>query len=113
MPAVEIAKLLQDYGLVGALALVLAGAGWLVRKLIQSYEARIKDADKASAMLERASATNATVTAALESRTGRFERLEQRVDEAQRASAANDGLILAKLNELDRNVDELRRGARP
>jgi hypothetical protein len=108
--AADAGKLLLTQGLLGLACLVM---GIVIVLLARAYDrcqsARIEKGDAIAVALATASSTMATVAAALESRSGHFERLGQRVDEGNAEAAASRLLIIAKLGEVDRSLDELRR----
>jgi hypothetical protein len=116
MPAVEIAQLLRDYGMVGALGLALFVIGVLVKWWREAMNARLEDKDKIqermAVALERQSSVNQEQTEAIkELRDGQGAILKT-VTEAALTGAAKDGTILDKIGELRGAVDR-NTGARP
>lgn len=100
-------------GLLGVL-LVLACvvAGYLYKAQQVCAEKRIQDSRETATALERASATNAAVAAALESRTRALEELSRLVGQIARQADSNDERSREKLDSLLRKVDELHRAIR-
>lgn len=144
MTPIEIAGLVKDFGSVGIAALLAV----VVRFLFLSARADAKEAaaqqladakansaqlerlvQTIAVALERAAATNAAVSAALESRTGIFERLSDAVEEAKTETRAlitdlkNHGVTndqwtrekldtaLARIETIVSRIDDLRREA--
>ncbi|ACL55655.1 hypothetical protein [Methylobacterium nodulans] len=87
MTAVELAGLLKDYGPWGLLALALLAVSYLQRRsdaVTEKYQRNLEAlVEKLAVTVERNNGTNAAVTAALESRTGIFERLHEAVEQAK------------------------------
>lgn len=86
-----------------------------VERYTRQLETLVKDT---AVTIERSSATNAAVSAALESRTGIFERLSEAVEEARRESRAlmgelkshamsNDQWTRAKLDEAADRIEKI------
>lgn len=100
-------------GLLGVL-LVLAClvAIYLYKAQQDCAEKRIEDSRETATALERASATNAAVAAALESRTRALEELSRLVGQAARQADIADERSREKLDELLRKLDELERAVR-
>jgi cytoskeletal protein RodZ len=116
MPALEIAQLLRDYGMVGALALALFVIGILTKWWREAIQQRIDDKDKMTeriaVALERSSSTSVDQTEAIkEMREGQGTILKT-VTEAALTGAAKDNSILDKIGELRSAVDR-NTGARP
>ena len=111
MPA-EIAVILKDYGLVGALALALGAIGILVTWLKDSWQARLDDkqamVERIATAIERQSSTNVDITEAVKDlRDGQASILKTGT-EAALTGAANDKAILKEIAEaraaIDRNT---------
>ncbi|ACL59176.1 hypothetical protein [Methylobacterium nodulans] len=87
MTALELAGLLKDYGPWGLLALALLAISYLQRRydaVTEKYQRNLEAlVEKLAVTVERNNVTNAAVTAALESRTGIFERLHEAVEQAK------------------------------
>ena len=87
MTALELAGLLKDYGPWGLLALALLAVSYLQRRsdaVTEKYQRNLEAlVEKLAVTVERNNGTNAAVTAALESRTGIFERLHEAVEQAK------------------------------
>lgn len=100
-------------GLLGIL-LILAClvAGHLYKAQQACADRRIEEGRETATALERASATNAAVAAALESRTRALEELTRLVSELARQADNNDERVREKLDGLLRRLDEVGRGAR-
>jgi hypothetical protein len=85
--ALELAGLLKDYGPWGLLALALLAVSYLQRRsdaVTEKYQRNLEAlVEKLAVTVERNTGTNAAVTAALESRTGIFERLHEAVEQAK------------------------------
>jgi hypothetical protein len=85
--ALELAGLLKDYGPWGLLALALLAVSYLQRRsdaVTEKYQRNLEAlVEKLAVTVERNNGTNAAVTAALESRTGIFERLHEAVEQAK------------------------------
>lgn len=117
MDPVALAGLLRDYGPWGLVALTLAAIRSLSTGLRESERGRLADAQaharalnellaRCATVLERAAGTMAAVSAALESRTGIFERLAGLIAEIkglirdlQRESATADERVREKLDD--------------
>lgn len=97
-------------GLLGVL-LVLACliAAYLYRAQQDCADKRIEDSRETAAALERASATNAAVAAALESRTRALEELSRLVGEYGRQAEVHDERAREKLDEILRRLGHLER----
>lgn len=100
-------------GLLGIL-LILAClvAGHLYKAQQTCADKRIEDSRETATALERASATNAAVAAALESRTRALEELARLVSELARQADNNDERVREKLDDLLRRLGEVHRGGR-
>lgn len=107
--ATGIAGLVREYGVTGLLALSILANVWLVKKWGECTEARIADAGRLAALVEKASQTMAAVGAALESRTGIFERLGGTIEQGHREADMVAAAIKGAVDELRRVVDDVRR----
>jgi hypothetical protein len=110
--AVELAKLLKDYGLVAVLAVSWVALGWVVKWLRDSMAERLSDKDKMveriAVALERQASTNQDQTEATkEMRDGQSEILKT-VTEAALTSAAKQQTILEKIGETRNDVNRAR-----
>jgi hypothetical protein len=101
MTPLDLAGLLKDYGLVGALALTIAAIGVLVKWLKESWQARLDDkqamVERVATAIERQSAASIAHTDAVkELQDGQAATLKT-VTEAALTSAANDKAILKEI----------------
>lgn len=112
MAPLDIASILKEYGLVGALALALAAMGLLIKWLKDSWQARLDDkqamVERVATALERQSSTNVDITEAVKDlREGQTSLLKTGT-EAALTGAANDKAILKEIAEaraaIDRNT---------
>lgn len=109
MGAIEIAGLLRDYGMVGALALALLVIGIITRWWRESMNQRLADKDaiqeRLATALERGSSTGQEHTEAIkELRDGQAAILKT-VTEAALTGAAKDTAIITALGEVRAAVD--------
>lgn len=116
MGAVELATLLRDYGMVGALALALFVIGLLTRWWRESMKERLADKDamveRIAVALERQASTSQDHTESIkEMRDGQASILKTTTEGAL-TGAANDRAILDKLGDIGRAIDR-NSGARP
>lgn len=111
MPA-EIAVLLKDYGLVGALALALGAIGILVNWLKDSWQKRLDDkqamVERVATAIERQSSTNVDLTEAIKDLRDGQASITKITTEGALTGAANDKAILKEIAEaraaIDRNT---------
>lgn len=98
-------------GLVGVLLILsCAVSAYLYKAQRDCADKRIVDSRETATALERASATNAAVAAALESRTRALEELGRLVGELARQGETNDERAREKLDELLRRFSDFERG---
>lgn len=102
--------------------LALQGSGWALavifgillilrdRQYGECLKAQIGLATQMATALERSSVTNAAVAASLDSRTGVFERLNERVGELSHDVESSAQAVAARITDNGKILDELRRG---
>jgi biopolymer transport protein ExbB/TolQ len=100
-------------GLVGILLILTwLVAAYLYRAQQDCADKRIEDSRETAIALERASATNAAVAAALESRTRALEELTRLMSELARQADTNNERVREKLDDVLRRMDDVQRGGR-
>ena len=133
MTGLDIAALLKEHGGWGLSALLILALAFLIKvrdadakaatsrhdAAVERYTKQLETLVSQTAVtIERSSATNAAVSAALESRTGIFERLSEAVEEARRESrtlmgelkshaVSNDQWTREKLDEAAKRIEDI------
>ncbi|MBB5758876.1 hypothetical protein HNR00_003603 [Methylorubrum rhodinum] len=100
MAGIEIAGLLKDYGPWGAVALLVLALSAVVKWWRECMNARIEEAGKAAAALERAAAATVATAAALEDvREGQVE-IARLVTQAMKGAEGSNDLTKELLRDI-------------